>query len=104
MRYLVVVQRNVTVGEVFGPDEDADPMCTFPEGESKVHHQEVSQVVLCKDTRAVHAVVRKGQPRFDKDWAERDWAVFEVMPDGRTERRALIFKMDGPISYDVEVV
>jgi hypothetical protein len=100
MRYLVVVQREVTWGEIFC-EKELEEEGTDPED---VHHTEVSQAVLCKDTRAVHAVVRHGQPRFDKDWEGRDWAVFEVMPDGRAERRALKFKMDGPVSYDVEVV
>lgn len=88
MRYIVVLTREEEVQA--GPDED------------DVMDVKETEVVLCEDSRAVHAAVRKGQPRFDKDWHEKDWAVFEVV-GGKTERRALIFKMDGPISYDVEI-
>jgi len=88
MRYIVVLTVEEEVQA--GPDED-----------DVMDYKDV-QVVLCEDSRAVHAAVRKGQPRFDKDWAERDWAVFEVV-GGKTERRALVFKMDGPTSYDVEI-
>lgn len=96
MRYLVVLQRNVTFGEIFC-DVECEEEGVSPDA---VRHQEVSKVILCADTRAVHEAVR--QPGFDKDWKDADWAVFEVV-DGKAHRRALVFKMDGPVSYDVEV-
>ncbi len=94
MRYLVIVQRDVTYGEVFGP-EDFEGSCCPPDPEDR-HHQEVEQVVPCDDTRVICKVV------VDAGLRGRNWSVWEVTPKG-VEQRAITFKFDGKVPYDVEV-
>ena len=52
------------------------------------------EVVGCDSTRAVAEAIRE---------TKTDWSVFELT-EGRYVRRAVIFKMDGRVAYDVEVV
>jgi hypothetical protein len=90
MRYLVIVQRDVSYGEIFCPDElaeagvEADP--------EEVHHQEVSKVIACETTRDVAKAVRENP----------GWSVWEVTPRG-IQSRAILQKRDGDHVYDVEV-
>jgi len=84
MRYLVLALTLECADN--GPDEepgDAMPECR--------------RVTVCKDSREVHRAVRAVADAGD------DWRLFEVMPDGRTAARAVVFKFDGKVSYDVEI-
>jgi len=94
MRYLVIVQRSVTYGEMLGPGCDGSAIELGGEAvdEDEVDHQEVSKVIACETTREVAAAVR------DND----DWSLWEVTPRG-IQQRGIVAKMDGALMYDVEV-
>lgn len=95
MRYLVVVQRDVTCGEIEpqlaeeARDAGDGPWDGDPD---EVHHQEVSKVIACGDTREVARAVRENP----------GWTVWEVTPRGIVQR-AIVQKRDGGVCYDVEV-
>jgi hypothetical protein len=95
MRYLVVVQRDVTCGEIepqlqaVAEDSGDTPWGGDPD---EVHHQEVSKVIACETTREVAKAVRENP----------GWSVWEVTPRGIVSR-AIVHKMDGSFTYDVEV-
>lgn len=82
MKYFVVVQQNVTRGEVAAPEE-----CDGPD---EVHHQEVARLVLCEDTRAVANTLHACRN-------DEDWCVFELV-DGHAVRRAVQMVRDVVIS------
>lgn len=94
MRYLVIVQRDVLLGEIEGPgptgDEDADT--AWGGDPDEVDHQEVSKVIACETTREVAKAVRENP----------GWSVWEVTPRG-IQQRAIVQKRDGRFVYDVEV-
>lgn len=94
MRYLVIVQRDVTYGEMLGPGCDGSAVELGGEAldEDEVEHQEVSRVIACETTREVAAAVRENP----------DWSVWEVTPRGIVSR-AIVHKMDGGYLYDVEI-
>lgn len=95
MRYLVVVQRDVTVGEI-EPQLEAEALDAgdTPWGgdPDEVHHQEVSKVIACETTREVAKAVRENP----------GWSLWEVTPRGIVQR-AIVQKRDGGFCYDVEV-
>lgn len=88
MRYLVV--------ETVLVDVDNGP--AGPYGAASEEETEVSAVTPCDDTRAVCKAIVAVRER---GW-RHNWAVFEMV-DGRSQRRAVTFKMDGRAPYDVEV-
>jgi len=55
------------------------------------------RLVLCEDSRAVHRAIVEVQGADGGDWA-----VFETVGK-RAVSRAVSFKMDGKVSYDVEI-
>ena len=86
MRYLVILSLTEEDGTPDEPSERTSP----------------KKVVLCKDTKEVAAAIRSTQARAGcaDDW---DWCVFEVLGD-KTEQRAVVFKTDGQVVSDCEVV
>lgn len=94
MRYLVIVQRDVTYGEMLGPGCDGSAVELGGEAvdEDEVDHQEVSKVIACETTRDVAKAVREND----------SWTVWEVTPRG-VQQRAIRLKMDGKMLYDVEI-
>jgi hypothetical protein len=95
MRYLVVVQRDVTNGEIepqlqaVAEDSGDHPWGGDPD---EVHHQEVCAVIACETTREVAKAVRENP----------GWTVWEVTPRG-IRQRAIVQKRDGGVCYDVEI-
>lgn len=55
------------------------------------------RLVPCEDSRAVHKAIVEAR---DADGG--DWRLFEMV-GSRAVSRAVVFKMDGKISYDVEI-
>lgn len=82
-RYFVVQTLTVMVDQ--GPDEELDATTDV-------------RLVECEDTRAVCKALLEVR---DADGG--DWRLFERTPDGRMRSRAVVFKMDGKVPYDVEV-
>lgn len=94
MRYMVIVLESVTVGDVFSHEEleqegvEADP--------DTLHHQKVSRVVPCEDSRSVAKALNEVR-------LTEDWSVWENTPDGTCRQRAIVRKLDGKACYDVEI-
>jgi hypothetical protein len=57
----------------------------------------VESVVLCETTRDIAAAIQPVRDNYDVDWQ-----VFEVVGK-KTVRRAIIFKCDGNMAYDVVI-
>lgn len=92
MNYLVIALKRVCIGDVFGPGElDEEGLEADPD---ELHHQEVSKVTPCADSRAVFAAIRAAG--ID----DGDWSVWKVTPDGIVSQ-AVTFKHDGQVPYDV---
>jgi hypothetical protein len=83
MRYFVV--QTLQVEEPTGPEEGDVVAVTDV------------RLVPCEDSRAVHRAVVEVQ---DADGG--DWRLFEMV-GGRAVSRAVVFKFDGKVSYDVEI-
>lgn len=66
-------------------------------GEDVVEDVVDVRLVPCEDSRAVHRAVCEAR---DADGG--DWRVFETVGK-RAVSRAITFKMDGRVSYDVEI-
>lgn len=83
MRYFVV--------QTLQQEESTGP------GEDDVETTTDVRLVPCEDSRAVHKAICEAR---DADGG--DWRLFELVGK-RTVSRAIVFKMDGKTSYDVEI-
>lgn len=81
-RYFVVQTLTEMVDQ--GPDEEPDAVTDV-------------RLVPCEDSRAVHKAIVEAR---DADGG--DWRLFEMV-GGRAVSRAVVFKRDGSVSYDVEI-
>lgn len=95
-KFLVVVLRDVTYGEAFGP-EAAELEAGREVDPDEVFRQETDRLVACEDTRAVLKAILETIHR-----PHADWSLWEATPKGYV-KRAITFVRDGEVAYDVEV-
>lgn len=84
MRYLVILSVTEEDGTPDEPWERTSP-----------------KEVICKDSKEVAGAIQSTRGRADF-YDDIDWCVFEVVGE-KTERRAVVFKMNGDIVDDCEI-
>lgn len=85
MRYLVILSVTEEDGTPDEPWERTSP----------------KEVILCKDSKEVAAAIQSARRRT-ASYGDTDWCIFEVMGE-KTERRAVVFKMNGDVVDDCEI-
>lgn len=87
MKYIVVQNLIVTLELEPGGEEGTDIE---------------NSLVFCDTTQEVHDAIQAIGAKAMREHADSDWSVFEVV-NGKPVQRAVVFKHDGPVSYDVEI-